>query len=220
LTIGGRGVSSWAYVQVVGDWLGRLGPASRSSRLSRFNLFMDWVRRQEGWREATPESLLAFQEVAAGRERNTIVSLVQRWAEERGGTYNTIIQNADAVRSFFLHNDCPLPRLSWNMVGKVTREPVLGRLTVDMVLKIIQAAKIRDRAIFLSIFQGMMDLQRFTDFNKKYGEALANHLRTYRSEKIFRVDFGRGRKKNPNPYFTYLGRDALAAGANTDWLNI
>jgi hypothetical protein len=48
-------------------------------------------------------------------------------------------------------------------------------------------------------------------FNMSNGEALTLHLKEKDVDVPFRVDFSRGRKKNYQGFYTFLGHDALAA---------
>jgi len=115
-----------------------------------------------------------------------------------------------AIRSFFMHSRVELPRDRWDP-GAGTREPARGRLTVEAIRQVVQASGLRDRAVFLTLFQGLMDQERFCEFNRKYGSELTEHLQANGPEKPFRVDFMKGRKSNHSPFYTYLGRDALEA---------
>lgn len=56
-----------------------------------------------------------------------------------------------------------------------------------------------------------MDLERFTNFNRKYAGALVKHIREKGLDAPFRIDFLGGRKRNPRPFYTYIYHDALAA---------
>ena len=114
------------------------------------------------------------------------------------------------LRSFFLHNRCDLPRDKFD-VGPGTRAPTLGTLTIDKIKRIVEAAGLRDRAIFLTIWMALMDQERFIQFNNTYGEKLSAHLKQSGIDTPFRIDFGFGRKKNYQAFYTFLGRDALSA---------
>lgn len=191
-------------------WLERLSSSSRQSRFSNFSVFMDWLRGQSGWADVAPEGLLEFQEKAVGRERYALLNLIQKHVKEVGGTRFGMQSRYSAIRSFFLHNRVELPKDNWDP-GAGTREPTRGKLTVDSIRRIIQAATLRDRAILLTLFQGLIDQERFCHFNVKQGGALVRHLKTCGVEKPFRIDFMKGRKRNHKPFFTFIGRDALEA---------
>jgi hypothetical protein len=168
------------------------------------------MRKFPEWRDVSPERLLEFQENANGRGRYRLLDLIEKFVREKGGTRNTMRLRCNVLRSFFLHNRCELPRDKFD-VGPGTREPVRGNLDVSKIRRIIEVAKIRDRAIFLTIRMGLMDVQRFTYFNEKCGYALYQHIQQKGVEKPFRVDFPSGRKKNYQAYYTFIGHDALEA---------
>jgi hypothetical protein len=97
-------------------------------------------------------------------------------------------------------------------VGAGTKPSVRGSLTVEKIKRIIESAGLRDRAIFLSIWQGLMDKGRYIQFNESYGEKLSAHLKEPNGvDTPFRIDFEFGRKTNYQPYYTFIGKDALVA---------
>jgi hypothetical protein len=194
----------------VGAWLERVSPAGGRVYGYRWAKFLDWLRLQPGWGDATGEGLLAFQEEATGRRRYELLNLIQRHVKELGGSRNGMLSRYTAMRSFFLHNRVELPKDRWDP-GAGTREPARGKLNLDHIRLIVQAAGLRDRAVFLTLFQSMMDLERFLEFNKKHGEELVEHLRSRGVDTPLRIDFTKGRKTNHDPFYTFLGRDALQA---------
>ena len=175
-----------------------------------WNLWIDWLKTQKGWEDASAEKLIEKQENSNGKGRYEVLDLVQRHVKEHGGTRKTMLFRYQVLRSFFLHNRCDLPRDRFD-VGPGTRPSVQGSLTVEKIKRIIESAGLRDRAVFLSIWQGLLDQERFIQFNDSYGEQLSNHLKDKGVDTPFRIDFAYGRKKNYQPYFTFLGHDALNA---------
>jgi hypothetical protein len=100
---------------------------------------------------------------------------VQEFVQVQGGTYGRVIVNLSHLRSFFTGNGVEiLLAMNWN--PEPTKEPVEGKLTVYQVREIMTHSKLRDQAIFLTMFQGMMDLERFTEFNQKYAARLVDHI--------------------------------------------
>jgi len=170
---------------------------------------MHWLKGN-GWPDATAEGLIEFQEKAEGRDRYKILDLAQKHIREIGGTRLGMRSRYTVIRSFFMHNRAELPHDGFD-VGPGTKEPSQGHLTVEKIREIIQSAKTRDRAILLTLWQSMMDLERFTYFNVEFGQRLAEHLKTKGTTTPFRIDFTKGRKKNFNGFYTYIGSDALEA---------
>jgi hypothetical protein len=56
-----------------------------------------------------------------------------------------------------------------------------------------------------------MDQERYFSYFNKLGHELATHLKEKGVDVPFRVDFLRGRKTNPRPFNSWLGRDSLQA---------
>ncbi|MGO9645479.1 MAG: hypothetical protein ACLPY5_12105 [Candidatus Bathyarchaeia archaeon] len=171
---------------------------------------MSWLHELPGWETATPESLLAFQEKARGRERYVLLDLIEDHTQQRGGTYMSMIVRLSRLRNFFLHNRVEIPPAK-DWTPKPTKEPTRGHLTVSQVKEIIVHSGLRDAAIFLTMFQGLLDLERFSQFNAKYAGPLVKHLKESGVDEPFRIDFPTGRKKNRNLYYTFIHHDALEA---------
>jgi hypothetical protein len=152
--------------------------------------------------------MVVFQKNAVGDDRYRIVDLLVEYVRERGGTYRGMRTRYTTVRSFFLHSRAELPRVPVRFTP--TRDAAVGRLNLDVLRVLVQAAGLRNRAIYLTLFQGLMDQKRFTEFNRR-GFELAEHVRRVGVETPFRVDFLRGRKGNARPFNTWIGRDALEA---------
>jgi len=172
-----------------------------------------WLWRLPAWSGKLPSQLLEFQENAKGRDRYVLIDLMIQRIQEKGGTYNGMLGHLSILRSFFNHNRVELPGVgSWK--PRPTKEPVQGHLNAAQVTDIIMHANLRDTAIFLTLFQGMLDLQRFTEFNRKYAAALVGHLKQKDLDEPFRIDFPGGRKGNNRKFYTFIHHDALQAWQN------
>jgi hypothetical protein len=160
-----------------------------------------------------PSELLAWQENAKGRQRYVLLDLMFEHVQERGGTYSSMVTRLSHLRSFFFHNRVEVPSIAgWQ--PQPTREPSVSTLTLVQVRDIITHASLRDTATLLTLFQGLMDLERFSQFNRKYAAALVKHLNEKSLDDPFRVDFISGRKRNRRPFYTFLHHDALQAWKN------
>jgi hypothetical protein len=199
--------------ECVRNWLNRVCPETRPSYFSSFRDWLLFLWRLPAWSGKRPSELLEWQENAKGRDRFILFDLMIQRVEEKGGTYNGMKGRLSHLRSFFHHNRVELPGLGgWK--PRPTKEPAQGHLTVPQVTEIITHASLRDTAIFLTMFQSLMDLERFDQFNKKYAAALVDHLKHKSLDEPFRIDFRTGRKKNERGFYTYIHHDALQA-----WLN-
>ena len=192
-------------------WLSELNPESRPSCRSSFGNWLKWLWQKPEWTGKMPSLLLDLQENATGRERMRLPKLIIEHVQERGGTYKSMSNRASAVRSFFLHSSVDMPTAHW--IPRPTKEPVKGHLTFEQVRNIILHADPRNTAIFLTMLQGLMNLERFKRFNLKYAMPLAKHLREASLDEPFRIDF-HGRKTNPRPFYTFIHHDALVAWKN------
>jgi hypothetical protein len=194
----------------VGKWLSGLTGEARPTYLSNLRLFLDWLWQLPEWAGRMPSELLAFQEEAKGRRRFILPDLICDHIQAKGGTYKSMTTQVSHLRTLFTNNRVDLPPLG-NWHPNPTKEPTRSSLTFDQVRQIILHADPRDQAIYLTMLQGHMDLERFKRFNAKYAGALVKHLRERSLDEPFRVDFLGGRKRNPRPFYTYIYRDALAA---------
>lgn len=202
-------------------WLSRYLPRIQRTYKSSLAEFLRWLWRmqEEPHNPDLPETLrtvrmpselLAFQEKAEGRAEYAVLDLMLDHVQEKGGTYSSMLVRLSNLRSFFLKNRVEIP-VAKDWQPHPTKEPTRGQLTVEKVREIIQKANLRDQAIFLTMFQGLMDLERFTQFNLKYAGQLASHLQSKSLDEPFRIDYLKGRKRNKNPFNTFVYRDALQA---------
>jgi len=196
----------------VKTWLSEVNPESRPAYKSSFRLWILWLWQIPEWAGKMPSELLDLQEDAIGRQRRRLPKLILEHAQQTGGTYKSMTTRVSRLRSFFLHNSVELPSQYWQ--PRPTREPVRGKLTFEQVRNIIVHADPRNTAIFLTMLQGLMDLERFKRFNQKYAIPLVKHLREKTLDDPFRIDFLGGRKRNPRPFYTFIYRDSLAAWSN------
>lgn len=194
----------------VAKWLSPLEKESTRSYRSDMRQFLEWLWQRPEWSGKMPSELLIFQEQAKGRDRFILVDFMMEFIQAKGGTYSSMITQFSHLRTFFIHNRVDLPGTgTWH--PKPTREPVKGNLNLDQVREIILHADPRDQAIYLTMLQGFLDLERFSRFNRKCAGALVKHLRDKGLNEAFRIDSLSGRKRNRRAYYTFIYHDALAA---------
>ena len=184
-------------------WLEGLS-GDTSAALCMVKQFEVYACREAGFKDL--DEMVEFQKQAQGDGRYKLVDLAISHAKSRGGTHNTIRDRYLRVRSFFLHNRAELPRVPVNLMP--TRDGSIGRWTVEVLRDVIKASKPRDQAIYLTLFQGLMDQKRFQDFNMQ-GYRLGDHIRSKGVDVPYRVDCLRGRKTNRRSYNSWIGHDAL-----------
>lgn len=191
----------------VRKWRGRL--VTGDAMFCKFQGWWLWLVARPEYRGLTPTVLLEqLEESGDPRLFRKVALLVDDYAGGVGGTKANMCGVRSVVRSFFRNHNLELPRTVFNVVE--TRHSVKSRLDLATVKRIVVGATLRDRAVYLSILQGVMDVERFCRFNAEYGHDLGRHLQGKGVAVLFKVDFP-GRKLNKNPYYTFIGRDALCA---------
>jgi hypothetical protein len=130
--------------------------------------------------------------------------------KEKGGTFNTMSATYGVIRSFFYHARAELPRISVQFTP--TRDASVGKLNLETFKVFLKASSLRDQAVYLSLFQGMMDQERFFSVFNLKGFELGEHIRTKGLDQPYRIDFLRGRKANrKHPFNSWISHDALEA---------
>ncbi|MEM2365277.1 MAG: hypothetical protein QXD81_07425, partial [Candidatus Bathyarchaeia archaeon] len=194
-------------------WLEQYTPHGARSRLCEFQIFMRWLNAKgpEPLRGLSPSQLVEYQR-AASRSGNeyAILDAIQEYIRQRPGTHWSLRTFYSTLRSFFLHNRAPLPRDPFRI--RATKPPVKGLLSLSDLRTLINAADLEMKAIYLTLLQSSMDLERFHYFNIHYGKALADHLRTKGAGEPFLIELpGRKQRRDRTPFYTFIGRDALEA---------
>ena len=192
--------------RLLGLWLGRFSPGCRAGLRSVVLCFLRWVRGRGEF--GSLGEMLEFQKGAVGDDRYRIVDLLISHVQDKGGTYKGMVDRYGMVRSFFLHHRAELPRVPVRF--RPTRDQTVGRLDLNVLRMLVRCSGLRGQAIYLTLFQGLMDQTRFMEFNTR-GFELAEHIRQRGIATPFRVEFLRGRKGNVKPFNTWIGRDALEA---------
>jgi hypothetical protein len=155
------------------------------------------------------DGAVEFQRGAEGQEEYRVVDLLVEHVQGKGGTYKGMMFRYQANRSLFLHSRAPLPSIRVNF--RPTRDTTVGKLTIEDVLVLVKGVGLREQAIYLSLLQGFLDRKRFFDYLNPHGFELGQHIQTRGVDESYRVNVLRGRKTNPMPFNTWLGRDALQA---------
>ncbi|MEM3439655.1 MAG: hypothetical protein QXG32_01910 [Candidatus Bathyarchaeia archaeon] len=177
--------------------------------------FLRWLSAEgpEPLRGLSPSGLIEYQR-AANRNGNEylILDAIQEYLRRKPGTYASLMCQYSVLRSFFSRNRAPLPRDDPRI--SPTREPAKGRLTVEIIRQLISNAPLALKPFYLTLWQGLLDQERFQYFNLRYGKALADHLRAKGPGEPFQMEFpGRKAMKNRMPFYTFIGHDALEAWA-------
>lgn len=216
----------WAYqFPKVKSWLNRR-KASINPLSSIFRRWYMWMMENcERVRGLSPDELLEFQREARKKGEAYEYLILDRttdWIKENEHHWRRKyqIRVLAAVRSFFAVNRAELPRDSEiyrNLRSDVA--PVKKELTLDDFKRIVEASNIMHQAVLLSMLSAGVGPDEVVEWSdqgiRKLEEALDSDL--HRKWKMVRIDL-RPRKTNPDPYFTFIGGDALKAVK--DWLDV
>jgi len=151
-----------------------------------------------------PDELVARQKNGSGDGRYELLDRLQEYVNELHGTLNYKLSTYTAVRSFFLHNRCELPRERFNIQN--AKASVVPCMTVPDLRRIVLAGDLRDQSMILCGFMGFMGIREIEYINRHcYGQ-----VKKQLDQPIIRVDIPK-RKKNNQPYYTFIAGDALEA---------
>jgi integrase len=197
-------------LSAVDNWSQRLSPST--SRVNRYFLgkWIDWLRANGGRFSAyTPDDLISYQRSADNGSRYDLLDLIQRYVQGLPGRYSSKEKEYATLRSFFVHNRAELPRdPSFTLRAEVPR--VVGTLTIEELRDLILSANTLYRAIFLSMFQGGLDLSGLEYWNENGWARLNEDLKA--DPETVRIDLpGRKRSKNKVSFYTFIGPDAIRA---------
>jgi len=187
---------------------------SRDAKTKYFKLFYQWLQDQERLKDLTPKELIEFQENAATKEdKYLILDTVIKYIQVHKWTINTKRTYYSALREFFSKNRAPLPLERINFSTNI-QEPKQGELRVEDIETLIKNSDLQMRAIYLTLFQGLMGQEELITFNTRCSGDLVKHLRENEKNlsRPFRISFsGRKRTKGKRPFYTFIGEDALNA---------
>jgi len=203
----------------VESWLNRRQP-SRGVFVAILRPWYDWLMAQAGpWQGLSPDELLDFQKRMAGDERFLLMDKVQDYIAEHGDWRRSYKRKVfTTIMSFFNLNRADMPKdpeIARNFHSE--QAPMRKDLTVAHLKQIVLGKNIMYRAIFLSILEGAMGQDELIEWSSQGIGPLMDELKGEKRRRhgVIRVDL-KPRKKNPQPYFTLIGGDALRA--IEDWV--
>jgi len=175
------------------------------------NIFLRYLESEKGFESPTPSGLLEFHRKARSEGREyEMLDFLQEYVSMKGGRLLSAQTRYSHIRRFFERNRVPLPLDDFKVQGDC--EPVKGRLSVDVVKSLVGAADFGFKAFYLSLWMGIMDQERFSQFNVKYGYDLGEHIKAKGVVEPFMFSFpGRKSSRNRIEFYTFIGRDALSA---------
>lgn len=187
-------------------WLGRLSPGYRKVASRNFRAFMEWAAENSDL-PRDPDALVEFQRL---RKDYAVLDVAQAWVSSEPGWSVAYKKGLlSSVRSFFAHNRCPLPPDPAFRV-RSEKPKTRGVLTVEEVRRLLDSCNRLYRAAFLCMVMGGMGVGELLWFSEHGYRNLVSQLEA--GARLVKVDLpGRKRGRNVMPFYTFLGRDAVAA---------
>ena len=202
-------------------WLEKNPPAARYIRHLKedahyaapralFRVFK-WLVKQPGWSSDNDmgevEYVLQKQGgMTTDHDRAELENLLLDFCnQEIEGTKNYKLKFYNVFHGLLKYHKVQLPNSDTSEI-KADTPPTEGNLSMDEIRRVVEACKLREKAVFALIFQGIMDEERFTILNRGW-HVLEPQLKDGREWITFRFEY---RKKNEHPYFTMWHRDGDA----------
>lgn len=197
----------------VEKWLSNYRVENHKSKVGCLYDFIRFIEGLEAFKDVSPDRLVKFQREAVKRgDEYAVLDVLQNYINGKDGTYKSLNARYSTIRGFFRKNRAPLPDDDFEI--HANRERVKERLSVDVIKTLIKHSPAGWGAIYLTLWMGLMDQERFIKFNSECGPALAEHLRKHGADTPFVFEFdGRKQSRDKSRFYTFIGRDALMAWA-------
>ena len=188
-------------------YLTRLGAKSQASVRSILSKFFMYLKDDPRFGGLSPDELLAYQTEHKGYE---VLDAIQGWIRAQPDLrLNTKKRYYSVVKALFSHNRVPMPPdPAYRTPGSDT-PAVQGGLTVGELKRVIDGSSPMYRAAIVCAAQGFMGAHELIYWSSHGLESLRAQLegKAY----PLKVDMPVGRKHNPDPFYTYIGRDGVEA---------
>jgi len=194
-------------------WARGLAPRSRIN-------FVPILRRFLKWMQADARTLIEWQRQAGPDSEYEILDKLQQYVREyrsidKAGkpmpvTLKTKQTIYNVVRSFFIGNRMALP--SDKRFGRTLRgekAPGVARLSVEDIHRLSLGATLREKSMLLTQFQTLSGIGELEYININCGDEIIAQMR--QGKHPVRIDMLMGRKTNPEPFHTFIGKDAVDA---------
>ena len=179
----------------------------QGSHLSTLDVFIKWYSLNHT--KVTPDDLITIQTSLSESDKYSLLDKVQTWVSSHRGRQGTKRVRYSQMRSFFAHNRAALP----DDPGYTPRSEVpavVGELSAEEIKQILLSSNKLYRAIFLSMFQGALDSEMFSYWNKNGWVELRDQL-TQNMDPVKISLPGRKINRNIKPYYTFITTDAIKA---------
>ena len=186
---------------------------------SRIN-YVPVLRRFLKWMGADARTLIERQRQAGPDNEYEILDKLQQYVREyrsvdKAGKPMPVTRKTkqtiyNMVRSFFTGNRVALP--SDKRFGRTLRgekPPGVARLSVEDIHRLSLGATLREKSMLLTQFQTLSGIGELEYVNLNCGDEIVAQMR--QGKHPVRIDMLMGRKTNPEPYHTFIGKDAVDA---------
>ena len=201
----------------VKNWMGRLSERTAIDKAYTLLRWHVWLKKSSPkWAEVSFDEMIRIQSEATNSERFDLLDQVQRFITETPGRHNSKKTYYTSLRSFFMHNRASLPEdPSFTIRSDVA--PVMGKLNIDIFKRAVLSSNKCYQAIFTCMFQGGMGIGELLHWNETGYADLIEQLRE--DPKVVKINIaGRKHGKNIDPFYTFIGRDAIQLVRN--WLEV
>lgn len=192
-------------------WLAGYLESGRRVKLALFKGFWDYLQGVERFRGLSPQKLVEFQRQALkGDNGYDLLDALQDYIRSIGGTHSSLQTRYSTIRVFFESNRVPLPEDNFKINPK--REPISSHLSLDHIRILISHASSVMKPFYLTLWMGLLDCERFRILNETCGFRLAEHIRKKGVNEPFLFEYpGRKQTLGKTKFYTFIGKDALAA---------
>ena len=202
---GGRRIplyaQDWRQSEPVKRWRSRIAPGTFPNFYSHLWRFLTHIHK-------TPDEAITW---AKGQDPLDVLDLIQTYvlglpAQLR---YKTKFNAYEAPRSFFQHNRVILPVDRAFQIRSET-PPVVRRLSIENMRELIGLASQPLRSILVCRWMSLTDTEGLIYISNHFSQEIVEAIKT--NQPTVRLSMpGRKSHKNQKPFFTFIGRDALAS---------
>jgi hypothetical protein len=189
----------WLLQGSIGKWRGRIAERTFHGYYSFLYPFCLRVHK-------SPDELLAW--ARGNGDQYIVLDAIQSHVNNLTGLrHGSKVVAYAAIRSFFMHNRINLPDdRSFHIHSEVP--PVERKISIENLKELFGLAAQPWRSMYLVKWMGLLDTEGLIYVSTTQAPQIAQAARE--SKRILRLSLpGRKKKRNEQPYYTWIGRDAL-----------
>lgn len=194
----------------VGEWLTSVVDRTKPMYGRRFKNFYDWLTAKPEFEGMSPAQLLDHQDQATGRQRARIANQLSVYIGELASEYRpkTLSDYYSSTRSFFNYHGCELPKRKFSLPENYHRRAPQD-LDRAKVVRILQVAKIRDRAIYCMCGMAALGFREFNIVNREKWADIKRQLDEGKDRLILYLPARKNNRIRGQDYPVVIGRDAV-----------